>query len=778
MIRVQNADTIREVPRMKHLSLSIKVALLVAVLLVTVLIVAIVGVVELTRLDARFDQLANTTGKAVHLSGDGRIELLTAIRGEKNAILLPDKARAAEFADQAKQSVNNLKEITGQLESLVGINVATPEGKAVSELGRAVDDFERVDKELLRLATMKSVVEAEHIVYGEFYPELRDLEEFVDSLGTRGADRNAAPATDASAPPAGTPQAAKLAAGRQAIDRFYELLFRLTLHLNAADDQERTRLDGEIRQSFSALQDAARRFSASLSEPERLEAGSVLSSIDAIKARLGQVQQLSRSNSDRLARELSITQGVTVGNRCSELLSDARKNLKSRIADEARSVTATAQMGRNTVITTGIFGTLIALALAVLTIRSIARPVRDGAKVFEAIAAGDLTQRMNLDRRDEIGRLGAASDKMAGALCDIVGQIRTVAGRLGDSATELNSVSGDLLSQSHEMTTQADSVAAGTEQMSTNVSTMAAAAEQMSTNVSSISSASEEVSVNVGSIVESAGATSRSVGSVAESIGHITTSLQDVARDAKHGSQMTQQARDMAATATAAMRQLDQAASEITKVTEVIKSIALQTNLLALNATIEATSAGEAGKGFAVVAAEVKELASQSAHSAEEIARKIESVQTSTRDAVKVIENVAQFVDQVNVTAGRISEAVDGQTHTAGQIVTAVATARQGVESIARSIAEVGKGATDVSRNTAEAAEAATDVSRNASEAAKAAEVISSNIHGVSEATRHNSESAVKLNEAAKRLKDLAMQLQQSVSRFRVDTGSSPARQA
>jgi ABC-type transporter Mla subunit MlaD len=98
---------------------------------------------------------------------------------------------------------------------------------------------------------------------------------------------------------------------------------------------------------------------------------------------------------------------------------------------------------------------------------------------------------------------------------------------------------------------------------------MAAAAEQMSVNVSSISSASEEVSVNVGSIVQSADATSRSVVSVAESIARITASLQDVARDAKHGTQITQQAKDMAAAATGTMRQLDHAASEITKVTEV-----------------------------------------------------------------------------------------------------------------------------------------------------------------------------------------------------------------
>jgi methyl-accepting chemotaxis protein len=229
---------------------------------------------------------------------------------------------------------------------------------------------------------------------------------------------------------------------------------------------------------------------------------------------------------------------------------------------------------------------------------------------------------------------------------------------------------------------------------------------------------------------------------------------------------MTQKARDMVTEANRAMRQLDQAAGEITKVTEVIKSIALQTNLLALNATIEATSAGEAGKGFAVVAGEVKELAGQSGQSAEEIASKIERVQSSTREAVKVIEDVARFIGEINVAAARISEAVDVQTHTADQISADIAGARKGVEDIARSIAEVAKGANDVSGNTAEVCKAATDVSRNAAEAAQAAEMISSNIHGVSEATRQNSASSVQVNDAAGRLKEIAEELQRSVSRF------------
>ena len=191
---------------------------------------------------------------------------------------------------------------------------------------------------------------------------------------------------------------------------------------------------------------------------------------------VAQVMQLSRMNSDDLAREMSVTQGVLVGNRCNALLDEIRKSLKLRIADESRDVSASAQMGRTVVISTGVFGGLLSLVLAMFAIRSITRPVGHGVKVFEAIAQGDLTRRMNLDRHDEIGRMGAASDQMANVLCSVVTQIRDVAESLGGSAGDLSGVSTDLLTQSQQMTTQAESVAAGTEQMSTNVSTMAAAA--------------------------------------------------------------------------------------------------------------------------------------------------------------------------------------------------------------------------------------------------------------------------------------------------------------
>jgi methyl-accepting chemotaxis protein len=753
----------------KNLRLSVKVGILVVVLLATTATIAVVGVRQLERLNAQFGVLVDTTSREMTLAAEARVALLAAVRAEKNAILVPEKERATEFAEHAVQELKRLKDRRGDLARLLGANTGTPEGKALLDLARAVDEFEKNQKEVLRLAVIKSNREGKAVLHKDLHQRAHDAEEFVAGLGVPDGD-NLAPSTQ----PAGDArQRAKTAAGEQLLGRLYDLMYHLSLHLDEPDEKVMVRLDAEVQPRIVAFQESLRRLSVMLNEAERSRGLSVLASLETLKAQATRIQDLSHTGSDLFALELTTTKTVELCNSCDGALAAMIKAFDDRLRIERDNAADGAKLGRNVVVAAAAVGALISLVLASLMIRSITRPVDHGVKVFEAIAAGDLTRRMNLNQRDEMGRLATASDRMADTLCGIVTQIRTLAGRLGHSAGELSGVSHDLLAQSQEMTTQAESVAAATEQTSSNISGMAAAAEQMSVNVSSISSASEEVSVNVGTISASAEETSRKVGSVTEAIARITTSLQDVARDARHGSEMTQQARDMAAAANQAMRQLDQAAGEITKVTEVIKSIALQTNLLALNATIEATSAGEAGKGFAVVAAEVKELAGQSGQSAEEIVRKIESVQFSTREAVKVIEEVGRFICDVNVAAARISEAVDAQTRTANQIAADVGGARKGVEDIARSIAEVAKGANDVSGNTAEVSKAATDVSRNATEAAQAAETISSNIHGVSEATRQNSASSVQVNEAAKRLQEIAGELQRSVSRFNTGEQSS-----
>lgn len=755
---------------MKNLSISAKMAVLVAILLGTTGALTVTGLVQLAGL-AQFQSAVATTVDQSTRAQQLRREFLLAVRAEKNAVLVPDKARAAEFADSARTHLKNAKGFRDDLAKLIGYNVASAESKGLEDLDRAIEEFEKNQREVLRLALMKSLTDGNRILYGELHQRVHEAEEFVASLSEPAAEQqNAAdPKPNASQRPA-------VLAGQQLIGRLYDLLFHVGTHLSSADQSELARNDQELRPRIIAVQESLRRFSVQLNEDDRSRGASVLASIESLKPTITRVQDLSNQHSEPEARDLTVNRTVELADRTDAAAASLIEMLQSRLNAEQGRLDTEVRAARIVIVMTAIVGSALALGIALVVIRSIVKPVAHGVEVLEAIAAGDLTRRMALTQRDEIGKLGAASDRMVESVLQVVTQARALADHLDRSAEELTLVSQDLLSQSQEMATQAESVAAATEQMSGNVSGMAAAAEQMSVNVASISSASEEVSVNVANISASATQTAGNVGAVAESIGQITTSLGGVAAEAREGSQMSQQARDMASTANDVMRQLERAAGEINKVTEVIKSIALQTNLLALNATIEATSAGEAGRGFAVVAGEVKELAGQSAQSAEEIARKIESVQACTRDAVKVIDAVAQFIGQLSVSAGRIMNAVETQTRTANQISTDVASARKGVEEIARAIAEVAKGATDVSGNTAEVAKAAADVSRNATEAAEAARSISPNIHGVSDATRLNGTSAAQVNEAAAKLRDISKDLVRTVSLFQTGGhGTAPA---
>ena len=383
---------------------------------------------------------------------------------------------------------------------------------------------------------------------------------------------------------------------------------------------------------------------------------------------------------------------------------------------------------------------LIAGLLGFYLIASITNPLKILVGKIDKISEGDMTSRVNFDRGDELGVLARAVDNLASRLQGIMKNLRKSSDTLAGASEELSTVSRQLASCSEETVVQSNAVANTTGEMAVNINAMASGAEEASVNANEVAGAAEQMSVNMNTIASA-------MEEMSVSITHISENTVEVRK-------VAMEATSKAADATGAMNELGAAAKEIGQVTDVIKKIADKTNLLALNATSEAASAGEAGKGFAVVAGEIKELANQSAHSADDIARRIEGIQTGTSNAVGVIHVVSDIIVKINNSVEAISDNVEQQTRASVEIASNVEQANTGARRVASAIAEVARGGSDVSHNAGEAAKGATHVSNN--------------IVGMIQAAQDSAQGAAQVNQSAGDLARIADELRQSVVQFKV----------
>jgi len=384
--------------------------------------------------------------------------------------------------------------------------------------------------------------------------------------------------------------------------------------------------------------------------------------------------------------------------------------------------------------------TVLAIFLGVFLTFSITRPLNTVVRTLSDMEKGDMTVRAHLERGDELGKLAKALDSLAAKLQNIFRGLRQNSETLASSAEELSSVGRQVASVSEENVSISTTVASSAEEAATNINAMASGAEEASVNANDVASSAEQTSMNMNTI--------------AAAIEEMSASISEISSNAGDASHIVHEATCKSKEATDAMDKLGTAAKEIGQVTDVIKKIADKTNLLALNATIEAASAGEAGKGFAVVAGEIKDLANQSATSADDIARRINGIQVGATDAIVVIKEVSEIIAKVNNSVEAISSHVGQQTKASNEIASNVAQANTGSKRIASAIGEVAKGSRDIARN--------------AGEAAKGASVVSQSVVGISQGAKDTANGARQINQSSTELSKLAIDLKNVLSQFKV----------
>ena len=263
--------------------------------------------------------------------------------------------------------------------------------------------------------------------------------------------------------------------------------------------------------------------------------------------------------------------------------------------------------------------------------------VRRLAEGTARIASGDLTARVSLDAKDELGQVGGGFNAMAAALNTLISKIQASAGNVSGAAASLAASSSHIRDGSQRQSESAATMAAAIEQTTVGIEQIAEHARQ----AQAISTESGELSAQGSEVVH-----------------RTVDEMRQIADSVRQSAQL--------------IEELGRQSDRISAIVNVIKEIADQTNLLALNAAIEAARAGETGRGFAVVADEVRKLAERTTKSTQDIATMIGAIQSGTSQAVQSMQaGVARVSGGVEL-AQRAGEAMEKIKLGASRVVRSV----------------------------------------------------------------------------------------------------------
>lgn len=373
-------------------------------------------------------------------------------------------------------------------------------------------------------------------------------------------------------------------------------------------------------------------------------------------------------------------------------------------------------------------GIVLSLIFGILLTRMIANPINEVKKhlVEMANAGGDLTQRLQVKSRDEVGQLSHEFNSMLASIQGIIKEVLKDSRLVADTSHELAEKAQQTSRSSEEIVLAVQQIAAGAETQVESISETSASMTQMSSGIQQISASTQEVTSSANLAREVAENGSKTIDQSIQKMESVTTNVL--------------QASDM-------IKHLNESSQAIGTVINVISGIAAQTNLLSLNAGIEAARASEHGRGFAVVASEIRKLAEESHQAAEQIAVMIKQIQEETNKV-----SAFMIAETKNVQAG----------------LEAAQEAREAFQQIHASIETVTRQMTEVSAATVQMSAGTEEVLTSVGTVVQVAEDASNQTHQAQLAAENSREVMEQMAESISSMAEISQRLQSLVVQFKV----------